>query len=86
MRIHAKNRPPMPAQASGRWRDSPPRTGPIEKAKVETDATRNPVQRSRSRRRPSTVKRIPARRATMIPARATAVWMTSRSSGRLQWV
>src|SRR5512133_1326888 len=45
------------------------------------DAIRKPVQRKRSRRRPSTAKRIPARRAMIPPAKAMTVCRTRPSWG-----
>src|SRR6476620_322451 len=47
---------------------------------------RKPVQRKRSRRRPSTAKRIPASNAMIAPAKAITVLRTSPSCGRETFV
>src|SRR6266540_2380234 len=48
---------------------------------MDREAIRKPVQRKRSRRRPSTEKRIPARRAMIPPAKAITVCRTRPSCG-----
>src|SRR4249920_4083429 len=49
---------------------------------MDTEAIRKPVQRKRSRRRPSTAKRIPASSAMIAAAKAITVLSTSPSCGR----
>src|SRR6266540_5046222 len=53
----------------------------IAKATMDREAIRKPVQRKRSRRRPSTEKRIPARRAMIPPAKAITVCRTRPRCG-----
>ena len=65
---------------------APPSTGAIEKTSVDAEATKKPPQSRRSRRRPSTAKRMPASTATIAAASITAVSRTSRSCGqRVRW-
>src|SRR5438105_7014724 len=79
--VQARSRPATPGHASEGRSGSPPSAGPIENASVDAAATKKPLERSRSSRRPSTAKRIPARTATIAPASITSVSSTSRASG-----
>src|SRR3989442_3785382 len=53
---------------------------------MEREATGKRVKRKRSRRRPSTAKRIPARRAMIPPAKALTVCRTRASCGSENFV
>ena len=79
--VAARTREPIAAHASGAPWFEPPRTGATENASVPTPATQKPAASSRSSKRPSTEKRTPARIATIVAARTTAVSSTSRPSG-----
>ena len=79
--VAARTLDPIAAHASGAPWFEPPRTGAIEKASVPTAATQKPAASSRSSMRPSTEKRTPARIATIVAARTTAVSSTRRPSG-----
>ena len=81
IRVIAKSLPPIPAQASVRCNGSLPSTGAIANASVVAAVAVKPPQSSRSSRRPSTEKRIPASTATIPAASMTAVSSTRRTCG-----
>ena len=73
MRLHASKRPTTADQASARCGAWPATSGAITKMALEAAEIRKPVQRKRSRRRPSTAKRIPASSAMIAAAKAITV-------------
>ncbi len=69
------------AQSSVRRASLSGMLGTTENASHETEVTKKPVQRKRSKRRPSTAKRVPVSSATRKPATMKIVARTSFNSG-----
>ena len=80
----AASAPKIAAHTSTRVGAVPSSTGTISKSSVDAATTKNPEESRRSKRRPSTEKRIPASTATIAPARVIAVSRTSPSAGTSQ--